>query len=160
MKTPLKFLSMFAFIALFVTTSCSDDDEDEAPAPTRTQLLTAKQWKLNALTVEPALDIDGDGTQENNLIPFIPACDLDDIQKFNTDGTYTFEEGPTKCDPNNPQVYESGTWQWNTDQTRLVTNSGGSTSDVLVTSITSTAMVQTETVVENNVTYTFTYTFN
>jgi hypothetical protein len=161
MKQKMKYISMLALVSLMLNSSCSKDDDDDSPPapPTKSQLLVAVDWQVTALTVDPPLVIQG-GAPITNLIPIIPACSLDDIFNYNADGTYSFEEGLTKCDPNDPQVYESGTWQWNSDQTRLVQNNGGETTDVLVTSLTATEMKWEETQVEQGVTYTFTYTFN
>lgn len=158
----LKFLPAIAFLS-FIMVSCSDDDGGGSGGGTpasRTQLLTAKNWSVITLTVEPAIDFDQNGTQETNLIPFIQACTLDDFERYATNGTYTFEEGASKCDPNDPQVYESGTWLWNSDETRLVRNNAGQTSDVLVSALTNSSMTQVLTTVQQGVTYTFTATYN
>ncbi len=154
----LKFLPMLALLS-FVMVSCGDDDEDE-PAPTRSQLITSQSWSVVSLNVEPAIDLDGNGTQENNLIPFLQACDLDDFLKLNANGTFTNEEGASKCDPNDPQVIQSGVWIWNSDETRVVLTAGGQSTEYVVTALSSTALTTTETFVIQNVTYTFTTTYN
>jgi hypothetical protein len=155
-----KFLPMLLFLGVLAFSSCNDDDEEEEPAPTRSELLVNKNWSVTGLTVEPAIDIDNNGTQENNLIPFLAPCFLDDFFRYNSNGTYTGEEGASKCDPNDPQVFESGTWLWNSDQTRLVMNFSGGSRDVLVTSITAGELKYNDVIVDNNVTYTFSYTLN
>ena len=156
----LKFLPMLALLS-FVMVSCGDDDDDEdEPAPTRSQLITSQSWSVVSLNVEPAIDLDGNGTQENNLIPFLQACDLDDFLKLNANGTFTEEEGASKCDPNNPQVIQSGVWIWNSDETRVVLTAGGQSTEYVVTALSSTALTTTETLVVQNVTYTFTTTYN
>ncbi len=156
-------ISILASLLLLMSCNKDDDGGGNTPPPTvnKTQLLTAKNWRITAHNVDPAIDIDNNGTQENNLLPFYAACDLDDIRKFNTNGSYTFEEGATKCDPNNPQVYQTGTWLWNSDNTRLITTASSNVSvDALVPTLNATTMVLVTTVVSNGVTYTETITFN
>jgi hypothetical protein len=48
-------------------------------------------------------------------------CILDDVKYFNENGTYTFEEGATKCNPSDPTVWEAGTWLFNSTESALVT---------------------------------------
>lgn len=158
-----KFLPMVLFLGILSFSSCNDDDdEDDDPTPpTRTELLTARNWIVEGLTVEPAIDIDNNGTQENNLIPFLAACNLDDFYDFNADMSYTIEEGASKCDPNDPTIVESGDWLWNSDNSRLIFEpNGGTTMEAEVISLTATELVAEFTVVDQNVTYTYTQTWN
>jgi len=85
-----------------------------------TQNLCNKNWKIVGLTV--------DGT---DLLPLIPGCQLDNLFKFITDGSLVYDEGATKCDPNDPQT-TSGTWSWASNETKLVID--GDTSDVVTNS--------------------------
>lgn len=160
-KVNIKTLAMFAIAASLSLTSCDkDDDDDEEPAPTRSELLVSQQWSLIAFNVEPALDWDQDGTQENNLIPYVGACTLDDFWLFQANGNYTSEEGASKCNPNDPQIIESGQWLWNSDQTRLILNANSQTFEATVTSITASQLIWEYVIVNNGVTYTFTQTLN
>lgn len=157
-----KFLPMVLFLGVLSFSSCNDDDDEDDPTPpTKTELLTARNWIVEGLTVEPAIDIDNNGTQENNLIPFLAACNLDDFYDFNADRSYTIEEGASKCDPNDPTIVESGDWLWNSDNTRLIFEpNGGTTMEAEVISLTATELVAEFTVVDQNVTYTYTQTWN
>jgi hypothetical protein len=152
---------LFFIAGLFLFTACSKDDDDTPPPPTKTQRLTAKQWRLTAQTINPGIQLEPGGpTITDLLVTYLP-CQLDDFVKFNTNGTYSAEEGPTKCDPNDPQVIETGTWIWNADETRIIiTPAGGSTADLLVTSLTSSQLVTqiTFTDVVNGVPITYTLT--
>ena len=128
---------------------------------TITDLLTANDWMVVGLNIEPAIDIDNNGTEENNLIPFIPACTLDDFFDFNTDGSYTIEEGASKCDPNDPDIIETGNWSWNSDNTNLIFEpNGGTTRDAEVISISATEIILEFPSDLDNVTYTETQTWN
>jgi len=153
---------MVLFLGVLSFASCNDDDDEEDPTPpTKTELLTARNWMVEGWNIEPAIDIDNDGTQENNLIPYIQACTLDDFFDFNTDGSYTVEEGASKCDPNDPSIVDSGDWLWNSDNTRLIfESSSGTNSEAEIISISATEMVVEFTTVNQGVTYTETQTWN
>ncbi|MEM9052167.1 MAG: hypothetical protein AAGC47_08970 [Bacteroidota bacterium] len=129
--------------------------------PSRSELLTSKTWVTTGLTVNPALAIGQNGNPETNLIPFIQACDLDNFENYNTNGSYTVEEGATKCDPNAPTIIDSGDWLWNSDETKLITESNdGSSLEFTIVSISSTELVREFVEVSDGVTYTFTQTSN
>lgn len=161
MKTlNFKFLPMFAFVLLFVFVSCKDDDDDP-PAKTKTELLTSKNWTRTTVTITPAIDYDGNGTQENDLTPYIPTCDLDDFYRFNANTSFTREEGPSKCDANAPQVVYTGTWVWNSDETILtLTPLGQGTQEMKVVELTATKMVWNYTFNQGGVNYTEVHTLN
>ncbi|MEM9052168.1 MAG: hypothetical protein AAGC47_08975 [Bacteroidota bacterium] len=159
-----KFLPMLLFLGVLSFTSCNDDDDEEdPPAPTRSELLTAKNWSISELTVNPALAIGQNGNPETNLIPFTPACVLDDFENYNSGGTFTWEEGASKCDPNDPDIFASGNWLWNSDETKLIVQENdGSSIEFTIVSISSTEMVRERVEVDQaaQVTYTFTETLN
>ncbi len=46
-------------------------------------------------------------------------CEKDDITTFNTNGTYSIDEGATKCDPDDPQISDSGSWSLSSDKKTL-----------------------------------------
>jgi hypothetical protein len=46
-------------------------------------------------------------------------CELDDIYRFNSNKTFTVEEGATKCNTTDPQIKESGPWRFNAAETKL-----------------------------------------
>lgn len=54
---------------------------------------------------------------------FYPACQQDNIERFETDGSLAFDEGATKCDPTDPQT-EAGTWAFYDSETKLIFEPG------------------------------------
>jgi hypothetical protein len=105
--------------------SCSKDDDNTVSAgglapSANTNKLCDKNWKISSVFV--------DGT---DLTPVIPGCQIDDLYKFSTDGTLTYDEGPTKCNPSDPQT-TPGTWSWASNESKLVID--GDTSDVVTNS--------------------------
>jgi hypothetical protein len=105
------FSILFAATVLVASlfTSCKKDED-------RTALLVGKNWKLSALTVDPAIDFFG--VQISDLYAQFETCDKDDILTFEAGGTLTFDEGASKCDSSEPQTI-AGTWAFNTDETIL-----------------------------------------
>jgi hypothetical protein len=110
-------LIMIGLLALMAF-SCKKDEES------KTDKLTGKWWINTAMTIDPAVIING--TSITDLWPQIPSCSKDDIQKFEDNGVYTFDEGTTKCSTNDPQT-TTGTWAFNSDETVIsITTTGAS----------------------------------
>jgi hypothetical protein len=144
----LTFLSLI-LLALF---SCEDDEKS------KTELLTGKTWKMTGYTVDPAYNYFG--TLISDIFAQWDACDKDDIYSFKTDKTYTFEEGLTKCDPEDDQVYETGTWTFNADETVLVLTTEGETYNMTIVELSSGTLILTDQEQEEGIYYTYTLTFN
>ncbi len=109
-------LLFLAFSMAALISSCKKDD-DNTPAPTnnsggnnltKTEMLTAKKWKITALTV---------GGQD--FFTLFDDCDKDDTHEFKTDGTYINDEGATKCDPSDPQTISTSNWKFIDNETKI-----------------------------------------
>ena len=108
--------TIFLASALLLTTTffsaCSKDDV--APrATTKTELLTAKKWRITAATYKE----DNDPVQDKYAD--VDACSKDDFYKFNADKTFVLDEGATRCNTNDPQTYVSG-WDITADGSILL----------------------------------------
>lgn len=154
--------SLFILLGIgIITTACKKDEEKKEEPPTKTEMLTGNNWVRTRIEIEPAIDFDGNGTQENNLTPYFAPCDLDDFMNLKTDKTYIYEEGPSKCDPNDPQVIETGTWTLNSDNTRLVLTAGnGGTTDYIIKALSNSSLVTDEQATIQGVNYTITTTYD
>jgi hypothetical protein len=152
MKNVLLKVGSFMLVVIMLH-ACSKKDEQVA-APTKTQLL-AKNWKLTAMTIAPAV------LGQTNLLPSFPTCEIDDIVKFNANGTYSLDEGLTKCSPSDPQVYETGTWRLLNNDTQIEQKAtGSSVADIgNVVSITATEFVVSTQEVSAGITYTITFRY-
>jgi len=121
MKKNLLFLLL---AAATVITSCSKDDDDNnsggggTPVSNTTKLCN-KNWKMTSFKFNGV-----------EFISQLDACDVDDFIRFNTDNTYLEDEGPTKCDPADPQTL-TGTWNWVANETKLVGSGDGLANDTL-----------------------------
>ncbi|MFN5223519.1 MAG: hypothetical protein ACK5DJ_04975 [Bacteroidota bacterium] len=124
MKTTFKTLALL-MASIVLISSCSKDDDSTSgggggtPA-TNTSKLCNKNWKIETFVFN-GVDITSQ----------LDACELDNFTRFSTDGNYVSDEGPTKCDPADPQT-TPGTWSWAANETKLVTD--GDTTNLLVNS--------------------------
>lgn len=93
----MKKLSFFALsIALAGgLVSCGGDKDDPTPtAKTKTELLTAKSWRVSS---DQSTVVSGGTTVSNDDYADLKACEKDDFTKFNADKTITADQGATKC---------------------------------------------------------------
>jgi hypothetical protein len=133
----MKAFSTYLFLAaagLASLNSCKKDDTT-TPAPSKTELLTAKSWKVTDVKVS------GQSIYGTALFP---ACTKDDLVKFSTNKVVTFDEGTLKCDPTSPQS-RPGSWEFTTNETKLkVTDPDGDTSEATITTLNSTTLIATD----------------
>ena len=154
----MKSLSLLLITGLFLLNSCKDEEKTVTPTPTpsksKTEMLTAKSWIMTAWTITTS----GFGTSDE--FATLDACEKDNLRKFNTDKTYTEDEGATKCDPDDPQIIITGNWEFADSETSLIFDKG--TADemtVKIASLTTTTMVATITESVFGVTVTTKMTF-
>ncbi len=113
---------LFISISFLTISSCKkEDNKDSAPAGTEKSKITNKDFKMT------------DYNASLNGTPFmtyadIDACDKDDITRFLDDLSGTFDEGPTKCVPTDPQQ-TSFTWSLVSNDKQLRYDDNG---DVIV----------------------------
>lgn len=143
----MKKLFLFALAAAAVS-ACKKDSEN---TPSRMDLITAKNWRVTALTstttITPASGSSSTTTRDDYAQ--YSACEKDNFYKFNTNKTVVADEGPTKCDPSDPQTTTIA-WDFNSDQTKLLTGANYS-EDILELSATTLRLRETGS---------YTYTIN
>ncbi|MDA9072125.1 hypothetical protein N9J85_00375 [bacterium] len=104
--------SLIVLISISLFSCEKDDDEASEIVPqTNTEKLCGKNFFVT----------DFEETKNGVIISTIDsltACDLDDFERYETNGVYTYDEGATKCDPTNPQT-ETGTWTFYDSETKL-----------------------------------------
>jgi hypothetical protein len=102
---------LFLFLLGVASLGACKKNNETSPEASRTELLTAKSWRLSAATITAdATKTDEYATSE--------ACERDNFIKFNTDKTVIVDEGATRCDPSDMQT-QTSTWDFNSDQTKL-----------------------------------------
>jgi len=136
MKQIIFKITLATLVVGLIMVSCTKKSNSPTPTPTptptetKTQLLTGKNWKITAWTFNPGID-DGTGTLITDLYAYAmdngEQCFLDNILNFNTNGNYTEYEGATLCDPQDPQLYGTGTWSFQNSETTLIRDGQEST---------------------------------
>ncbi|HYX06918.1 MAG TPA: lipocalin family protein [Bacteroidales bacterium] len=154
-----KLLSLFSVVVLLMLAgSCKKDDETSL---NKTDLLCKAPWKLTAATIDPAFPMPDFSGNTVSITDFyaqmVDDCSKDDTQKYNSDGTFTFDEGSVKCDSETPQT-STGTWTFNPDETIITeTDPDGSYSYHMI-KITENEMQISEVMPMDGVNYTITMT--
>jgi hypothetical protein len=114
--------NLFLFTSALLTLGACQKKDDAAPAPSRTALLTARPWRLSVQTTTTTPN-GGTPSTTDDFATF-PACLRDGFFRFNPDKTLLADEGPTTCNPSDPQT-QSFTWDFSADQTKLLVTSPG-----------------------------------
>lgn len=160
-QSPLKITKMkrsiqIAAIMLLLFACKKDNDSDPSGGKTKPELLSANAWKLTSSVVNPAYDVNGDGVLVTDAYASMPSCSKDDLYLFKTNGDIVYDEGPSKCDPSNPQSYTDGKW-------KLLNNDAVLDLDgesYQVTELTTNKLTLKRTWSENNKTYTEMHSFS
>lgn len=129
-----KFSTLFLLgLIVFGMNSCKDDEEtpttDDGPK-TKTEMLTTNGWLMTSGTITPSIEVDIFGTTvvistywellaAINGSSTAEPCLKDNLMYFKTDSTLTLDEGPTKCDPADPQTEDGGKWMFNKDESEI-----------------------------------------
>ncbi len=120
----MKKLFLFALVAASLS-ACKKDSEN---MPSKMELLTAKSWRVSAYTSTRTVATTGSApvvTTTDEYASF-PACEKDNFVKFSTNKTMVQDEGATRCSSGAAQQ-ENYTWDFNSDQTKLLVTAVGST---------------------------------
>ena len=147
MKSINKITSALLVLGLGITiVSCKKETPTPTPipAPTKTELITGGNWMLTSYVMDNVEYYDQ-----------IASCQQDNLTIFNTNNTVTIDEGPTKCDPIDPQTSDGGAWSFNPTET-LITLDG---SEYELEILNSTTLKIKNTVVNGGMTSISTITF-
>jgi hypothetical protein len=94
-----------ATCVLLCLTIVSCSKEDNGASASLRETLIAKKWKLGKVVVGGV-----------DLTSSVKGCDRDNYLKFSSDGNYNVHSDGAKCDPNEPEIVDSGTWALSTDE--------------------------------------------
>ena len=100
---------MLIAMAAIVFAACKKEDDDNTPGTnkTKTEMITTGSW----ITYDMLLN----GVSFWGLTD---PCSKDDFLIFKTGGVVVTDEGPTKCDPGDPQT-TNGTWSLSSDEKKI-----------------------------------------
>lgn len=102
--------------------ACHKDADNGPAAPSRTDLLTAKNWRVTAQTITTKAN--GSVTVTDDYPKTLP-CERDNFIKFNPDKTASNDAGSVKCYSGEPQS-DTFSWAFDKDETHLFINTGSS----------------------------------
>lgn len=155
------------FFLLIIASSCwqckSGSNSTPVPLPvvqSKTELLTSRNWKLTAATVNPAFDYFGDKRQITNIYAGLAPCTLDDLYRYEKPNLFTITDGIIIC-PGNSQA---GIFKWilSPNDSALTQVFGGSFADthyiIESVSIDKLILTQTKTYSSTNYKFRFEYT--
>lgn len=148
MKTSLRLPLLFS-VLLFGLMACQKDKDtpnEEPSAAEREAIIINGGW-----AIESAVYKDGIEVYDEHALR--PDCELDDSIHFLVDKRYQMVEGPTKCDPNDPDIKETGTWSISSDGKQLLLD--GEAMNII--SLNSDKMVLQASYPDDNATFTFTF---
>jgi hypothetical protein len=152
-----KILSFVLVVSFLAFQGCKDDEETATITPaakTKTELISASPWIVSAGTVSPGMPY-GEGNLITDLFSMSEPCEKDDETIFKADGTGSSNEGASKCNPEDPQEYDTFTWTFNSEETELIQD--GDT--LSISALSETNMVVTTILIEDGTSYTVTATF-
>src|SRR3954470_20757585 len=86
---------------LFFACKKNSDDNNNNTSKSKTDLITASQWKFDNATLS-GVDVSG----------LFDDCEKDNTVTFLSNGSGTIDEGVTKCDDSDPQTVN---FNWNFD---------------------------------------------
>jgi hypothetical protein len=157
---PLPAVSI-VFLVLIGTFSCSDSDDGDvfSPGQTKTDLITAAPWVRTALISTPAYDWYGNGVSDTDVLSIMLPCEKDNLDLYGRNGVFTTDEGPTKCDPSDPQTWTLA-WRFASNETKLIFDGTGIHDEYTLLELTETTLKFQITFDENGVAYTHVETYS
>lgn len=104
----MKQLPLFIALAtVLLFGACKKDDGDDGNL-TGTDLLETGKWQLTSFTVKA--DVNGNPGTPVEQIGTKTACEKDNAMIFKSDSHQVQDEGPTRCNPSDPQQKDLGMW--------------------------------------------------
>lgn len=113
--------------------------------PVQQPSFSDKYWVMESSTIVPAADMNGDGKPDADLRDILEDCDKDDAEMFRSDGKLMTHHGTKKCDSDEEEITEMGTWKYDPATKQITTNQDGMAKPHVVTikELTASKMVAT-----------------
>jgi hypothetical protein len=119
------------------------------------KLLINKHW----LEGDVLLTEHPDTTVRNITLQF-PAPERDDILILREDGTFLYDEGVSRHNPNHKRIFSHGTWQVVEQNKQLLLTANGSTNTYDILEITDSILVLKLGITQRSRSYAYTLHFN
>ena len=130
-----------ALALLFIISACSKGGDSSTPTPTatKTQLLISSDWAFAGLQSKKETAT----AWTDDYAAMLP-CEKDNKFVFKSNNTYEYNEGAAKCNTNDPQIIQTGTWQLTSNETMLALKQVTGGTDAITANIevlTSTSLI-------------------
>lgn len=121
---------ILATTATLMLTTSACKKETETVQPTNgmdgTPAFVGKNLMMTSFEVSPAIDLDGDGKVDSDLLVFLRPCDRDNTILFEKNGKMSGSNGNLSCDntETDPSTVKPSTWSYDaqTKTIRITTN--------------------------------------
>lgn len=128
-------MKKFLIVSMVLLASACSKNSDEGSMATKTQLIS-KTWKQTDILASVGL-----GAQTSVFKTVLTDCQQDNLWQFNSNGTYTFFEGPFRCPTSPSDVIATGTWMFTDNETKITFNDPvNGTQNFSIVELTSTTM--------------------
>lgn len=111
------FFYLMLLIAPAIHLSCKSPGENNSDQSTS---FVNKSWKLQGLSVAPAIDWDLDGKKGTDILAQMEDCEKDDLLFLRIDSVILRNEGKVKCEDEDEQERETGSWVNDKSQNKLL----------------------------------------
>ncbi len=111
-----KYVTLFLLGGMLLSgVSCKKDSNESAPdTGSNAPVFVGKRWAVESILIQPAIDLDGDGKPDPDLVPLMDACNQDDSVVFQADGKVIEDHGTALCDDdNNAKTKHAYNWTYN-----------------------------------------------
>jgi hypothetical protein len=112
------FLSLM-FASLMIMSACKKDKSVQS----NKDFISGKDcWRLVKFESKNS---DGSYTDISDQVLSQDPCNMDDCYRFYKEGNFEQNEGATKCNPDDAQVYTTGTWSLSSDNVISISSNAG-----------------------------------
>lgn len=158
MATPLRLLTLALLIGSTLgLTNCKKNSVPEPDNRSQREIwLTTPGWSMQSIKDVQTTPAGVVTTSTSPPAAFFAPCQLDDLYHFNTDRTFTVDDGPLKCQP--PATPSTTTWSFAANETQIVYNASTKGSEITTLTATTLALAYRDTAA-NGTTFVQTVTY-
>ena len=113
----MKQLLVLVCVVLISASSCKKDNNDNQPVKTKREILSSGKWLISKS--DAVVGQQGNPQNVNLYNDFMLPCQRDNYYLFNSDGSSTIDEGPSKCSDTSMQTVNTGTWELRENDSKL-----------------------------------------
>jgi hypothetical protein len=136
------FIYLLIMMAVLLPLACTPLAANDSKQPAS---FTNRSWKLQSLTVAPAVDWNLDGKKETDILATMENCEKDDLLLLRNDNTILRNAGKLKCDEDDEQEKKTGSWSYDKASKRLTITEDNDTQVLTVVESSSNRLVVTFT---------------